>query len=243
MTAKILSLGGQICVVAGSLLLGASTEAARIVQVDTDGSNSGTALTLNPRVTFGNGMTGGYTVSIHASAAGLANGNSIAGGNAPVKDQYIFSYIPGTDADNYSPAPGTALGNGNTASGLPGGDSGMYNVYACWPNTSNISDAGATPTNYIATSDTTNAVADLNQDERSNGALVGGVWALIGTVDITAGNTYTVTQTAPNTLFVSMRAEAVMWEAIPEPTSAMMSLFGGALLVSGRRIRRRTLMS
>jgi hypothetical protein len=221
----------------GVLLIGTVAQAAFIVQVDTDGSTAGNTVTLNPRVTFGNGTTNHGGGSVHATAVGLAVGNSIFGGNAPVADQYIFTYKPGNvaDVDNYLPAAGTALGNGNLASGLTGGVSGTYNVYAVWPSTTNISDNGATPTSYAAASDGPTVSVGINQDEDTNGAVVGGVWMLIGTVQLTAGNTYTVTQTAPNSSFVSMRAEAIMWERVPEPTTLGLLGMGSLLLVRRRR--------
>lgn len=212
------------------LVWSCTLQAAVIVQVDTDGSIAGNTVALNPKVSFGNGTTNHGGGSAHATAVGLAVGNSIFGGNSTTADQYIFSYTVGTDVDNTVFASGAALGNGNLASGLTGGGSGLYNVYVCWPSTTNISDNGATPTDYVATSDGPSVQLGINQDEDTNGSLVGGVWVLLGTVQLTAGNTYTVTQTAPNSSFVSMRAEAVMWEAIPEPTTLALLGLGGLLL-------------
>jgi hypothetical protein len=238
MTAAVVSSFRAGLVLSVILILATSAHAAFIVQVDTDGSSSNAAFTPNARLSFGNGMTtstGGAGASTHATAVGLAVGNSIFGGNSSSADQYIFTYKLGLDADNYSPAPGTVLGNGNSATGVVGGATGQYNVYACWSSTTNVSDNGATPTSYVAASDTGNVTTGLNQDEDTNGALAGGVWALVGTVHLTAGNNYTVTQTAPNSLFVSMRAEAIMWEAVPEPSSIGLGLVSGMLLLARRR--------
>ena len=230
-------LGGWVVALA-TLCLNSPAHGAFIVQVDVDGvNNTPTAAgTLNSHVTFGNGMTGGFGWSTAATAVGLQPGNSIFGGNSATADQYIYTYTLGTDADNATFTAGQALGNGNTATGFTGGASGQYNVYACWSNSANISDNGATPTSYVASGDSGSATAGLNQDEDTNGALVGGVWAFVGTVQLTAGNTYTVTQTAPNSSFVSQRAVAVMWEAVvPEPASLSLLAFGALALARRRR--------
>jgi hypothetical protein len=236
---RLRRFGGFIAAVAVLCLVNNSAHGAFIVQVDTDGSSAGTALTLNPKVTFGNGMTGatgGVGVSVAATAVGLQPGNSIFGGNSPTTDQYIFSYTPGTDADNATFTAAQALGNGNLATGYTGGTTGLYNVYACWPTSSNISDLGATPTSYVATGDLGSVTTGLNQDEDVNGALVGGVWAFVGQVQLTAGNTYTVSQTAPNSSFTSMRAAGVMWEAVvPEPASLSILALGAMAMVRRRR--------
>jgi hypothetical protein len=223
---------------AAVLSLISTSQAAFIVQVDTDGVTQGTAAgTLNSHVTFGNGMTGGFSWSAGAAAAGLQPGNSIFGGNSATADQYIYSYTPGTDADNATFTAGQDLGNGNLATGVTGGASGLYNVYACWNSSTNISDDGATPTSYVASGDLGNVTTGLNQDENTNGALVGGLWAFVGTVQLTAGNSYTVTQTAPNSLFVSQRALAVMWEAaVPEPASLSVLALGTLAVLRRRRI-------
>jgi hypothetical protein len=218
----------------------AVAQAAFIVQPDVDGSSSGTAITINSHLTFGN-STSPPSVSTPSAAAGLQPGNSIFGGASPTVDQYIFTYTPGTDADNTTYTLGQNLGNGNSATGAVGGVSGTYKVYATWPTSANISDNGATPTSYVATSDGSPATAGLNQDSDTNGN-VGNVWVLIGTVNLTAGTAYTVTQTAPSSAFVSMRSAGVMWElqpiSVPEPSS--FALVGLCItgLVAWRRRRK-----
>jgi hypothetical protein len=211
-------------------------QAAFIVQPDVDGSSAGTAGTKNPLMSYGNGGTTN-SWSVAGTAVGLQPGNSAYGGNGTPGDQYIFSYTPGTNADNVAFTAGDDLGNGNVATGVTGGGSGQYNVYVAWPNTNNISDDGATPTNYVATSDGPSVSADFNQDEHTNGALVGGPWVFLGTVQLTAGNTYTVTQTAPNSSFVSMRAAGVMWEAVPVPEPTSLGLLALGLPLALRRRR------
>jgi PEP-CTERM motif len=58
---------------------------------------------------------------------------------------------------------------------------------------------------------------------------------LLGTVNLVAGNTYTVTQEATANTFVSQRAHAVMWEPVsnvPEPsTVALLGLACFGLLI------------
>ena len=91
-------------------------------------------------------------------------------------------------------------------------------------------------------------IAALDQNNGGTGAdldpgtaFVGGAnnsWLLIGTVDLTAGNSYSVTVAANNNSFVSQRAAAVMWEAVsavPEPTSALLVVMGAMAFVARRK--------
>lgn len=221
------------------------SQAAFIVQPDKDGAKNGAISFNTPSFSFGAGQT---TASIsgapgaHAVTAGLQPGDDVFGGNHATNDQYIYSYTPGTSVENTVFSAGQDLGAGNAATGLLGGVSGTYKVYATWITSSNISDNGATPTNYVATSDGPSAVANYNQDEDTNGAVNGDVWQLLGTVQLTAGNTYTVTQTAPNTSFVSMRSAGVMWElqpaeVVPEPSTLALTLLSCMGLVASSRRR------
>jgi hypothetical protein len=190
--------------------------------------------------------------SVPSAAVGLIGTNSRFGGDGVnLGDTYVFRYTPGVDLDNTVFVPGTVLGsttgfpgNGNLASGLPGGLSGRYNVYFTTPESTNVS---ATGSNFHLTQN--GATIDLNgvilnntgtgADTDPGTAFVGGAnnaWHLLGTVDLVAGTTYTVTQDANTNSFVSQRAHAVMWElAIPEPAS--LSLAGAMLaaLIAARR--------
>jgi uncharacterized protein YjbI with pentapeptide repeats len=62
---------------------------------------------------------------------------------------------------------------------------------------------------------------DTNPEAGGGAGFVGGAnhaWKLLGTVHLTAGSTYTVTQTSNADSFVSQRAHGVMWELTPEPS-------------------------
>ena len=67
--------------------------------------------------------------SIPSAAVATTATHSVYGGPGDEPDIYIYSYTPGTDADNVPLVAGTDLGNGDLATGLTGGGSGLYNVY------------------------------------------------------------------------------------------------------------------
>src|SRR5688572_4469900 len=80
---------------------GSLASAAFIVQPDVDGvNNTPTAAgTKNPLMTYGN-ATATHSWGAAGTAVGLQPGNSAFGGGSATQDQYIFSYTPGTNADN-----------------------------------------------------------------------------------------------------------------------------------------------
>jgi len=191
----------------------------------------------NANFSFG-GDTTSAGASIPSGAIGVTASNSIFGGNGSAfGDTYIYSYTPGTDADNRDSSDipaGTDLGNGDLATGLVGGGSGLYNVYITWPASTNVNAAGSRIT---VTSDGADIVLDpVNINTGGTGDPGGNnAWLLVGAgVSLTAGNTYTVTQEANYNSYVSQRSHGVLWEAIPEPMS--LSLLGvGALFLRRRR--------
>ncbi len=211
----------------------------------------------NANFSFGGDTTSAST-SIASGAAGLIGTNSIFGGNGSANDVYVFSYTPGTDADNTVFAAGAALGDSSAtdidgagvtapvyanvpqlASGLTGGRSGLYKVYFTTP-----ASTGVNGTTLFETAGNLGTVAlnpvNLNTGGTGTGNGANNAWLHIATVPLTAGNTYSVTMTSSGTAFVSQRAHAVMWEFIgpnvPEPaTIALAGLAGIGMLVPRRR--------
>ena len=252
-------LTSSLAVVLGYSLLTAAAQAAFIVEAHSSGKANATNFAIIP----GAGNATAATASTASSAAGLSATNSIFGSNntiANTLDVYRFSYTPGTNADNTVFAAGAALGNSSatdpdgagvglpvyvtaplTASGLPGGGSGLYNVYFTTPASTNVNPAGS---RFDITGDsgtvTLNPVilndGGTGPDEVAGGTFTGGAnnrWLKIASVPLTAGNTYTVTVTSNADSFTSQRAHGVMWElVIPEPASLVLSAIGlGAFLL------------
>jgi hypothetical protein len=179
-----------------------------------------------------------------SDAVGLSfvgNNYNIFGGNG-ASDEYVFQYTLGTDADNATIAAGTDLGNGVLASGLTGGASGLYNVYATWPTSSNIDPLGSDfwllNTSSLAEEFRVN---DVVQDSDTAGTVPGNeVWWFVGSANLTAGTTYELHVLANNPSFVSQRISGVMFETapIPEPSTYALALLGGlglAFIVNRQR--------
>lgn len=229
-----------------ALLLGTSqVQAGFVAAVDL---NPDAGLTLNPNFSFG-GDTTIASESTASAAIGLPLHDSLFGGDGVnFPDTYVMSYTPGVDADNFFPAAGSLLGSTTgfgteVSSGLVGGGSGLYNVYITVPDSTNVNVAGSIAT---ITGDGAPVVTGaLNLNSGGTGAdldagpgFVGGAnnaWLLVGTVSLTAGNTYTLSLEANVNSFVSQRLAGVMWEAVPEPASAMLLAFGALAMIRRRR--------
>ena len=260
-----------LAIIATLTLTAPSANAAFVVEADNDpagtlGKANGNFSSLPP----GTGFSLSATPSTAAGLAGnqSAFGNPA---NTTGPDRYTFSYTPGTNADNTVYAAALVLGNSQAtdvdglgvmapvyvnvpqlATGLTGGASGFYNVYFTTPSSTGVSitgsqfviahDLGSTALNPVILND-----AGTGPDTTPpGGAHVGGannLWLKIASnVPLTAGTTYTVTQTANSTAFVSQRAHGVMWEYIgpvPEPASSSLAWVGliGACAAARRKSR------
>lgn len=218
---------GLFCAFAAIAIGGATTEAAFLIEVDTDGADDA-VLTFSPNFSFG-GDTTTASQSSPSSAFGMSGGDSIFGGNGSAFDTYVFSYDPSVDADNLAITAGTDLGSGNLASGITGGAPGVYSVYVTWPFTANVSGG---PTNFSVT--TAGDSFSTSLDQNAGGAGAGNEWFLLGDINWTGG-AITLTQESTAATFVSMRSAGALFEAIPEPASGVLALFAAGLLGARRR--------
>lgn len=154
------------------------------------------------------------TGSLRSWAVGTTAGKSLFSGTgaAGSTDTYVYSYTPGVDIDNKAFNPGDDLRNGRTATGIIGGETGFYNVYITWPPTTNV---GSTCTITITNDADDVVVAEVNMNTNGTGSpgASDAWWFIAERVELTAGKTYTVTQKADGSAYVSMRSHGVMWEA------------------------------
>jgi hypothetical protein len=204
-----------------------AVNAAYLIEVDADGADDG-VLTFNSNFSFG-GDTTTASQSIASTAIGLTGADSIFGGDGVIDvDTYLYTYTPGADVDNLNLPAGNPLNNdGDIAFGLPGGVSGTYRIYATWPFTDSVSGGDTTYALSSGGSDLFSVAIDQNNK--------GHEWVYVGEADLTAGVTYTLTQTSGTNTFVSMRSSAVMFERVPEPTSIALTAGVGVVLLGVRR--------
>ncbi len=212
--------------VAAATVLSAGAQAAFVIEIDTDGADDG-VLTFNANFAFG-GDTTTASQSAATGAVGTTGGDSIFGGDgANDPDTYLYTYTPGTDADNFFPNPGDLLGTGVVAGGLVGGGDGLYGIYATWPFTQNVS-GGLTNFELVDTgTNTTVFSTSIDQNDK------GDDWVRLGYANLTAGTTYELSQSSTSNSFVSQRAAAVMFE-LPEPASLGLVALGGVAVLRRR---------
>lgn len=233
------------CVLMSALVLAGNSLAAFIVETHSTGRGYSNFSGTGPSYTTTKG-----------TAPGLLATSTAFGGNAvaPNMDTYVFSYTPGTNADNWDVPDYQYFGNGLYTTNLEGGQTGYYNVYITWISSANVDLDGCTlavthdggvvswdrnPANtaqYVNGNDGgTNWIAEL-WGPFLPGTVISGAnnkWLKIANeVLLTAGQTYTMTQVAKDNAYVSMRSAGVMWEfvRVPEPATLVLLSLGGLLL-------------
>ena len=183
-----------------------------LVEIDTDGLDDG-SIAWNPDFSFG-GDTSTASQSAASGALGMTGGDSIYGGDGVASpDTYVYTYTPGSQADNLFLSAGTPLGDGNYATGGTGGGPGRYAVYATWPKTSNVSGG---LTNYQTVTAGDGDLVSVDQNGPGGEGSVdtfGNVWVKVGEVDYLSGS-ITVTQTPTTSTAVSMRAAGILFEMV-----------------------------
>ncbi|MBN2511950.1 MAG: hypothetical protein JXB18_03325 [Sedimentisphaerales bacterium] len=198
---KVLTFAGIFVCIASQ----ATVQAVFVVETFSDGRGY---------ANFSSNGTPSYATAV-SRAAGCIGTKSAFGGTVD-PDTYIFSYTLGVDADNFSIAAGTNLGNNLLASGLTGGLPGTYNVYITWPSTNNVAPVPGNVTATLVDDDGSVNVGFSQNDGDVYGTNPGGnKWKLLGQVSLSLGTTSTVTLVpdVPGS-YVSMRAQGVMWELV-----------------------------
>ncbi|MBN1492066.1 MAG: PEP-CTERM sorting domain-containing protein [Phycisphaerae bacterium] len=213
---------GTVCLFI--VTLGGPAYAAFIVEPHSTGKASG-------NFAYQNGSSASFT-STTSGAIGLTATKTAFGGNGTI-DRYVSSYTPGVDQDNTVLTPGWDLGNGDLATGLAGGGTGLYNVYWTTPLSTNVSGGGSL---FILTSDGMDvALNDINNNTGGTGSPgANGAWLLLAAnLHLTEGQTYMVSQLANNASYVSQRNAGIMWErvpdvaAVPEPATMVFLALAG----------------
>lgn len=232
-----------LLVVVVAIRLAMPAEAAFVVEADND-NDPVVGKAFDHFVSTSTGS--GFQLSVTPSQAVGLSGNQSAFGNpdnVTGPDRYELFYTPGMDADNTAFFSGTYLGNSSAndgdgagpllpvytnaphfASGLPGGTSGMYNVYFTVPSTQNVNPLGSTITITNSGAPVVLNPVIMNDgftgpDESAAGGFTGGAnnrWLRLATVPLLSGETYSVVIEAnanPPDL-VSQRTHGVMWEYV-----------------------------
>ena len=83
----------------------------------------------------------------------------------------------------------------------------------------------------------TNSLFNVDIDQNNGGAGSGNEWILLGDVTLDAARTYTLTQTAGDSSFVSQRIEGILFDRIPEPTTAVLAALSALGVAAARRRR------
>ena len=207
---------------------------AYLIEIDVDGADDG-PITYNSNFSFGGDTTTAST-SAASTAVGLSQADSIFGGNGTaMPDTYLYSYTPSVDADNLQLGAGTLLNDdGDRATALTAGIATTHAVYATWPLTSNVSGG---LTNFALTDSNDAVILSTSIDQNAGGDGSGHEWFLLGTFELDPSESYTLAQTTSANTFVSMRAAAVMFEAVPEPSTVVLLTLAAVGLAVGYRRR------
>jgi hypothetical protein len=209
-------------------LVTAGAHAALLLEIDTDGVVD-TVVTYNPLFSFGGDTTTYQKTSATSTAFGTTGGDSIYGGNGSEGDTYLYTYTPGSNADNLTLSAGQDLGAGNLASGLVGGAVGTYRVYATWTYSTNVS-GGLTKYTVSTDDGATSFSVQIDQNFKGN------EWILLGDINFSdPASSIIVTQESGANTYVSMRAYGMLFEMIPEPATLALLGLGGLMLRSRRR--------
>lgn len=199
-------LRARTCILAALGLLTSPVQAAFLFEIDTDGLDDG-SFTQNPRFSFG-----GDTTTASTSAASLAYGvtgaDSIFGGDGIEEpDTYVYRYAPDSEADNLIIPAGTDLGEGNLATGETGGGTGLYNVYATWPYTENVSGGD---TEFAVSTAGDSFTIQVDQNGKGNN------WIYLGQIDYSSGDITVEQYPTVQNSFISQRAYGLLFEAVDD---------------------------
>ena len=213
------TLVGLGCI--ATLALASSANAAFIIEPNGLASANYSAANAT-----GNSTTAGSGTLM---ALGLTPGAASVFGGEP----YTYTYTPGVDGDNTVFSGGEILNSaaGLSASGIPAGSAGIYNVYLTYPQSAN---QGGQPAIYdidVNGDMTPDVSSSYDQNIASLATGLGiGLWEQVGQITVTDVNqpmTLTISpSTTPN--FVGIRTAGVMFEPVPEPAEPNTAVSGWA---------------